>query len=510
MDVIVGSNGNDLLTGSEENDQILGGDGNDTLNGLGGEDTLIGEKGNDSLRGGDDNDRLFGDEGNDTLIGDKGSDFFDGGAGNDRLIWNDGDGSDTMRGGAGNDTTVFNGSVASGDDTVLKADGERAIFQRINLVPITLDVNDVEKFEVNGLGGNDTLTVKDLAATDVKDVIFNGGDGHDRLYAGETNVRITADGGAGNDSLKGGKGHDLIRGGNDNDTLEGGAGNDVLIGDKGSDWFKGGDGNDIMVWNDGDGSDTMKGGNGYDTTVFNGSVASGDDTVLKADGGRAIFQRINLVPITLDVDDTEKFEVNGLGGNDTLTVKDLSATDVKDVIFNGNDGNDRLDASQTAVKIIADGGKGDDTLIGGTGSDSLVGGEGSDLLIGGGGNDTIIGGSASSSTSGAIDTFTGNNGNDLYVLANANSVFYNDGNSNTAGLNDYGLIEDFNKSQDKLQLQGSASKYVLGSSPVNGVNGTAIYLDTNNSGTLGPSDELISVVKGVTDFSLTANYVNYV
>jgi Ca2+-binding RTX toxin-like protein len=190
-------------------------------------------------------------------------------------------------------------------------------------------------------------------------------------------------------------------------------------------------------------------------------------------------------------------------------VKDLAATDVQQVNFKGGDGNDRLDASQTNVKINADGGSGNDTLIGGNNNDTLIGGAGSDFLNGGGGSDTLVGGSLNVATTGFIDTLTGGNGGDQYVLANANSVFYNDGNNATAGLNDYALIQGFNTSQDKIQLAGSASKYVLGASPVSGVNGSAIYLDTNNNGILGPNDELISVVAGV-NLNLTAGYFNYI
>jgi Ca2+-binding RTX toxin-like protein len=509
-ETLIGGNGNDFLTGTEVADVIIGNDGDDTLNGLGGDDILRGGNNNDAMRGG---------AGNDTMVGDKGSDVFTGGFGDDRMIWNDGDGSDIMRGDSGTDVTEFNGSVAQGDDLVLKADGSKANFQRLNLVPITLDVDDTEQFEINGIGGDDTLNVKDLSATDVQQVKFKGGDGNDRLDASQTNVKIYANGGNGNDTMRGGnntdilnggEGNDAIRGGNNNDTLRGGNGNDILVGDKGSDFFDGGWGDDRMIWNDGDGSDTMRGGIGKDVTEFNGSVAQGDDLILKADGGKAIFQRLNLVPITLDVDDTEQFEINGIGGDDTLNVKDLAATDVQQVKFTGGDGNDRLDASQTNVKIYADGGNGNDTLIGGTNDDTLIGGEGSDFLNGGGGNDVLNAGSINPAATGVIDTLTGGNGGDRYVLTNGTSVYYNDGNNATAGLNDYALIQGFNTSQDKIQLQGAASKYVLGSSPISGISGTGIYVDTNGNGILGPNDELISVVTGVTNLNLTAGYFTYI
>ncbi len=476
MDVILGGQNNDVLIGSKEND---------TLNGLAGEDTLDGKGGDDLLLGGDDNDRLWGGKGNDVLVGEKGDDIMRGGAGNDILAWADGDGNDFIRGGAGYDNTIFNGSVDLGDELTLEADGDRAIFQRVNLGPIFLDVDDSEQFTVSGLGGNDRLKIEDLTGTDVEKVVFNGNQGNDSLDAAETKVKIVADGGAGKDTLIGGAADDILRGGD---------GDDFLAGEKGDDIMRGGAGDDIMAWDDGDGDDIIRGGTGYDTTVFEGSVALGDELTLEADGDRAIFQRVNLGPVILDVDDTEKFEVSGLGGNDRLKIEDLTGTDVEKLIFNGNEGDDRLDASKTNIKIIADGGKGDDVLIGGTNNDTLIGGAGSDTLTGGGGKDVLIGG----------------NGSNTYVLAKANSVYYNDGNNNTAGLNDYALIEDFSKSQDEIWLKGSASDYVIGASPIGGVNGTGIYLDTNGSGTLGANDELIAVVAGINNLNLTANYFDYI
>ncbi|WP_019507742.1 calcium-binding protein [Pleurocapsa sp. PCC 7319] len=390
------------LTGTDVQSVIFnGGDGNDyldasetavpiTADGGAGHDTLIGSQVNDLLRGGDDDDILEGGYGDDTLIGDKGSDLFKGGKGDDRLIWNDGDGSDIMEGGEGYDVTEFNGSLESGDELLLQANGERASFDRLNLVPINLDVDDVEQFEINGLGGDDSLTVKDLTGTDVQSVVFNGGDGNDYLDASETAVPITADGGAGHDTLIGSQVNDLLRGGDDDDILEGGYGDDTLIGDKGSDLFKGGKGDDRLIWNDGDGSDIMEGGEGYDVTEFNGSLESGDELLLQANGERASFDRLNLVPINLDVDDVEQFEINGLGGDDSLTVKDLTGTDVQSVIFNGGDGNDYLDASQTFTDIIASGGAGNDNLIAGYGNDLLSGEDGDDTLTGGAGADTFV------------------------------------------------------------------------------------------------------------------------
>ena len=45
-----------------------------------------------------------------------------------------------------------------------------------------------------------------------------------------------------------------------------------------------------------------------------------------------------------------------------------------------------------AIQLTADGGDGDDVLLGGAGNDVLLGGAGDDVLIGGPGNDIIDGG----------------------------------------------------------------------------------------------------------------------
>ncbi|MBD2624868.1 hypothetical protein [Trichormus variabilis] len=59
-------------------------------------------------------------------------------------------------------------------------------------------------------------------------------------------------------------------------------------------------------------------------------------------------------------------------------------------------------------------------------------------------------------------------------------------------------------------MEGSASKYILGTSPISGVAGTAIYLDTNNNGIFNSTDELVGIVKGASGLNLTASYFVYV
>jgi hypothetical protein len=83
-------------------------------------------------------------------------------------------------------------------------------------------------------------------------------------------------------------------------------------------------------------------------------------------------------------------------------------------------------------------------------------------------------------------------------LGQFGNVYYNDGNINTAGVNDYAVIKDFDVS-DLIQLTGSAGDYSLGSSPLAATPGTAIYY---TAGQLAP--ELIAVVQGPGTYTLSA------
>jgi hypothetical protein len=76
----------------------------------------------------------------------------------------------------------------------------------------------------------------------------------------------------------------------------------------------------------------------------------------------------------------------------TSIKKEYDRTAVREIVFEGGDGNDRF-INRTDINCTATGGKGNDTLYGGGGNDKLEGGEGNDVLYGGGGkNDSLYGG----------------------------------------------------------------------------------------------------------------------
>jgi Ca2+-binding RTX toxin-like protein len=268
-----------------------------------------------------------------------------------------------------------------------------------------------DQLTLNGQGGNDVIDATSLEADALKLLTMNGG--------------------LGNDVFLGSEGTDLINGGDGNDIAFMGAGDDTF------------------VWNPGDDNDTVEGQDGFDTLDFNGAnVAETID--IFANGGRALFTR-NVANVVMDLNDVEGINVDTLGGADTIVVHDLSGTDVTEVNINlagangqgdgaadtiiinatsaddvvlvvGDDGgvsvlglgaqvnitgfdqgdrivintlagDDVVEASglDALIALTANGGDGNDVLVGSARADVLSGNAGDDVLIGGGGIDILDG-----------------------------------------------------------------------------------------------------------------------
>jgi Ca2+-binding RTX toxin-like protein len=256
---------------------------------------LYGGSGDDELFGGSRADRLFGGGGDDLLAGGGGNDQSFGGAGTDQLIWNPGDGSDVNEGGDGSDSVVVNGGLAAESFTAT-ADGTRVRFERVTPAAFSLDIGTTEHLVVNANGGDDSFAASgDLASL----------------------ISLTVDGGPGNDRISGGNGNDVLSGGVGDDTVDGNAGADSAVLD---------DGTDTFVWDAGDGSDTVEGQAGEDTLVFNGSPAA-EQMTLSAKGPRAQLVR-DVGHVSMDLNGIERVETRAFAGTDTITVDDLSGTDV--------------------------------------------------------------------------------------------------------------------------------------------------------------------------------------
>jgi Ca2+-binding RTX toxin-like protein len=282
-----------------------------------------------------------------------------------------------------------------------------------------------DRIRVNGAGGNDLIRIDESHG------------------AFTTTTPTQIDGGAGDDTIIGGSGAETLIGGTGSDTIDGGPG---------ADHIQLGAGDDRVVWNPGDGSDVVDGGDGGDSIAFNGSVAS-EQFHVSPNGTHARLTR-DVGAITMDLVAIEQVDVASVGGNDTLTVDDLTGTGVTTVnndlaatlggttpgagvdqtIINGTDGPDRIVAAGTAgsasvtglaatvnivhadatrdelginalggddrfdgtalrpdtLKLGVDGGTGDDTLLGSPRADVLRGGDGSDFVVGNRGDDVVL------------------------------------------------------------------------------------------------------------------------
>lgn len=196
-------------------------------------------------------DVLRGDAGDDTLTGNDYVNYMNGGPGKDKLVG--GSGPDFLNGGSGTDPDVFDGR-----------DGTDEIDYTARRHRVRVTLGD-PTFPAGEAGEGDSLAnIESIRSGRGSDVLrggssfslFYGGPGNDKLYAGmgdstmfgeQGNDRLT--GGPGADRLNGDEGRDTITGGCGADSLAGGAGNDRIFGADGyRDRVGGGSGTDFAEY----------------------------------------------------------------------------------------------------------------------------------------------------------------------------------------------------------------------------------------------------------------------
>ena len=165
------------------------------------------------VNGGADNDNLHGGNGPDTLDGGPGADFVDGNQGVDTMLlgdgddvaqWDPGDGNDLVDGGPGADRMAFNGSNIG--ELINVTDNAGRVRVTRNIGTITLELDNTETLDVTAVGGPDTITVNNLAGTDLTTLNTNlaasgGGDAPDGVAdsiivngtVGDDTIDIVAD-----------------------------------------------------------------------------------------------------------------------------------------------------------------------------------------------------------------------------------------------------------------------------------------------------------------------------
>ncbi len=332
-DVVSIDQSNGPLTG--ESVQISGGPGNDTLIGGSGADVIL------------------GDDGNDLVDANQGNDLILLGAGDDVTVWEPGDGSDTIEGQDDDDRIEFACSAAS-ENLALSANGSRVLFFR-DIGAITLDIDGVEQLDLEARGGQDVLTMNDLAGTDLVRV--------------NADLEAVADGEAGDGQA-------------DSVVLHGsGSAEVVSIGVRKGVVEVEGLSAAVRVAHGEPALDTVRYVVlGADEVHLLGTKRPDVISIAPSPVVGALRASADTFPVAVDVSGGGLLAVFGLRGADQI----VAAT--SGILALGID----LELDGGTGKDVITGGDGDDVLFGGSGKDLVSGGRGSDLLFLQGGSDTAI------------------------------------------------------------------------------------------------------------------------
>ena len=350
-DTFIGLAGEDSVYGGDDNDDISSGGGNDIIRGQEGNDTLRGEAGNDQLAGGTGVDLLFGGDDDDTLDGGEGADELEGGAGADTLMFDPGlavvldgvtvfetedtkvsggAGVDTLQGTTGNDLIDFNNAALTTDieiirsgqgaDQIVGAFNTTAADQfqvyagegddlvsffsvttaNLDLSALTTSYNaTTSEWTVNYSGNNSAQTLTQANLTGFDPSVSN----LSSLFPGANFLGANIiDGGAGQNTLFGSEGSDVIFGGiNTSDQAP-----DLAFDDK----IYANGGNDIMI-----------GGSGYDTYYIargggDNFIFDGNTEVNNFSNGLVFFEGFeNGDNVTIDYEDAQSNDL-GVGAGD--------------------------------------------------------------------------------------------------------------------------------------------------------------------------------------------------
>ncbi|MCS6297679.1 MAG: hypothetical protein H8K09_15700 [Nitrospira sp.] len=537
-----------VIFGDVEGREYLGRRGNDHIYAGAGDDFVHGAAGQDYLEGNDGDDELYGEADNDILIGQQGKDKLNGGSG-----------IDSMSGGAGDDIYIVDNSgdrvvefENSGFDEV-RASASFSLSSHVENLTLTgmgntsgtgndlanVIIGNSGNNRLAGMGGNDLLE----GGTGFDTYIYSAGDGMDRIEDSDAQGQIVFDarllqGGirrAGNPtnsytSLDGRttyvmSGTDLIVNGvlivnenfqsgqmgiqlrdvsgmpqdtgvptgpflniyNGNDTdnpytgrgfgpmaIYGNGGNDSFQGDNFpggtgfQDLLDGGLGDDVFFGGYGD--DYLIGGSGDDYAF----VTEGD-MFLGGDGDDYAVGIADFWDSTGPRIGSGEHYADGGAGNDTL-MGEMGA----DVLL-GGDGNDVLRGenrpagwvsvyydnfmwNRLAQSAVISMSGGDDYLDGGGGNDVLVGDGGNDILLGSAGDDRLYGESDFTQTIAGDDWLDGGDGNDsLFGGAGADMLSGGDGDDLLVGdfSGDPGAVDILDGGAGADELQGGGGDDIL-------------------------------------------------
>jgi uncharacterized delta-60 repeat protein len=406
--------------------------------------------------------------------------------------------------------------TSGADNITISLSGANVVLNR-NGTQTTYAAADVDRFSVDGLEGNDTITVTaDLPATvngrGGNDTITTAG-GADRIFGGD-GADVIDSGDGGGESVEGGAGNDRItcgdagffngsflahtvNGGDGNDTITTGPGQDSIHGDGGDDSITVGDKFDEIWGDDGDnviraaddgayiqvegGDDTIVTGNasGNEGVDYDIPAAGGNDSITGGDGIETISLSGGNVTISTAGGDDQIFGgtdpdsvIDTGAGNDIVAIAEAKTVDAGDgndqvtvegaLTISGGAGDDFVTARRSVGQVH--GGDGNDTVRANSDADHpavLFGDAGDDNLFTGDGRDSVYGGAGR-------DTVHAGNGPDLLSGGGGHDKLFGQGGNDRI----YGGAGD-----DRLDGQGGGDRLV-GAAGSDRINGGASTLDS--------------------------------
>jgi Ca2+-binding RTX toxin-like protein len=356
-----------------------------------------------------------------------------------------GAGGESINGGSGSDTVAggFGGGGGTGQLSVINGDGGQDL----------IDVGNAES-DVSSVG------IYANSEEDLSQAIDNANSGAATNVQGDL---ISAYATAGNVTVVGGNGNDLLMTASDGEVVAG-PGSDTIVGGGslyttgtlvGTSWSASASGNQLTLGDGlsllspsgaaysayegsldsfgyalGDSNDTIFGGAGNDVILLsNGNnevnLGNGDSTVYGGMGSSTIFGGAGNDSI-IGGGGNDYIELGG--GSDLIAGRGGNNTIIggsgADTIFAGGSGSDWV--SQETGNNYAQAGTGNSLIDGSGGNDTLIGGSGSDTIQAGDGNESIVAGSGNTSINGGsgTDTIAAGSGSDTIWSSTQAATIY--------------------------------------------------------------------------------------